>query len=202
MYIPRAFAETDQTKLFKFIRANSFGILFSQHQGEPWATHLPFLLEGEGASNGVLWGHFAKANPHWQDAEGEVLVVFSGPHAYISPTWYQTENTVPTWNYLAVHAYGRLTLVQEQAELLSLLERMVNYYEAGRPTPWKFEPSVEFYQKLAGGVVGFKIELTRLEGKRKLNQNHPLERQQRVVEALQQSPDQVEQAIAHLMAEN
>jgi transcriptional regulator len=79
---------------------------------------------------------------------------------------------------------------------------MVNYYEAGRTTPWEFEPSLEFYQKLAGGVVGFKIEVTRLEGKRKLSQNHPLERQQKVVEALQQSPDPTEQVVAQLMAEN
>jgi transcriptional regulator len=92
--------------------------------------------------------------------------------------------------------------VQEQDALLKLVHQTVDHYEAGRPVPWEFDPSVEFYQKLVGGIVGFKIELTRLEGKWKLSQNHPLERQQRVVEALGQSSDQNEQAIARLMAEN
>src|SRR5688500_13870647 len=117
MYIPKAFAETNQAKLFEFIRANSFGILFSQHQGQAWATHLPFLLEAEGEKL-VLWGHFARANPHWQEIEGEILVVFPGPHAYISPAWYESPNVVPTWNYVAVHAYGTLTLIHETDRLL------------------------------------------------------------------------------------
>jgi len=202
MYIPRAFAVTDKERLFAFIRANSFGILFSQTNGQPCATHLPFLLQTDSGPNGTLWGHFAKANPHWKEIEGEVLAVFSGPHAYISPTWYEAENTVPTWNYTAVHAYGHVTLVQENDHLLQIVQNTVNFYEASMPKPWQFDSSQEFYQKLAGGVVGFKIEISHLEGKWKLSQNHPLERQQKVVEALQHSKDQNEQAIAALMAEN
>jgi len=202
MYISRAFAVTDKERLFAFIRANSFGILFSQTNGQPCATHLPFLLQTDSGPNGTLWGHFAKANPHWKEIEGEVLAVFSGPHAYISPTWYEAENTVPTWNYTAVHAYGHLTLVQEKEELLQIVQDTVRFYEASMPAPWQFDSSQEFYQKLAGGVVGFKIEISHLEGKWKLSQNHPLERQQKVVEALQHSKDQNEQAIAALMAEN
>ena len=202
MYIPRAFEVTDKERLFTFIRANSFGILFSQSNGQPCATHLPFLLETDNGPNGTLWGHFAKANRHWQEIGGEVLVVFSGPHAYISPTWYEAENSVPTWNYTAVHVYGHITLVQEKDELLQIVQDTVNIYEASQPTPWHFDSTNEFYQKLVGGVVGFKIEISRLEGKWKLNQNHPLERQQKVVKALQYSKDQNEQAIAALMMEN
>lgn len=202
MYIPRAFEVTDRERLFAFIQANSFGILFSQNNGQPCATHLPFLLEADSGSNGVLWGHFAKANPHWKKFAGEVLVVFSGPHAYISPTWYEAENTVPTWNYTAVHAYGHITLVQEKEELLQIVQKTINFYEASMPTPWQFDSSQEFYRKLIGGVVGFKIEISRLEGKWKLNQNHPLERQRKVVKALQHSRDQNEQAIAALMIDN
>ena len=201
MYIPKAFAETDQAKLVEFIQANSFGILFSQHQGQAWATHLPFLLETEGEKL-VLWGHFARANPHWRELEGEVLVVFPGPHAYISPAWYESQNVVPTWNYVAVHAYGTLTLIQETERLLEMVHQLVDYYETSRPEPWQFDPSLDFNKKLVGGIVGFKIELTRLEGKWKLSQNHPVERQQKVVEALQQSRNQAEQAVALLMAEN
>ena len=201
MYIPKAFAETDQAKLVEFIQANSFGILFSQHQGQASATHLPFLLETEGEKL-VLWGHFARANPHWREIEGEALVVFPGPHAYISPAWYESPNVVPTWNYVAVHAYGTLTLIQETERLLEMVHQLVNYYESARPDPWQFEPSLDFNQKLVSGIVGFKIELTRLEGKWKLSQNHPEERQQKVIKALQQSQDQNEQAVAQLMVEN
>ena len=202
MYIPRAFEVTDRERLFAFIRANSFGILFSQSNGQPCATHLPFLLETDNGPHGTLRGHFARANPHWQVIEGEGLVVFSGPHAYISPTWYEAENTVPTWNYTAVHAYGHITLIQDKEELLQLVQDTVHFYEASMPTPWQFDSSHEFYRKMVGGIVGFTIEITRLEGKWKLNQNHPLERQQKVVKALQHSKDQNEQAIAALMAEN
>lgn len=202
MYIPRAFEVTDKERLFAFIRANSFGVLFSQNNGQPCATHLPFLLEVDNESNGVLSGHFAKANPHWKEIEGEVLAVFGGPHAYISPTWYEAENTVPTWNYTAVHAYGHITMIQEKEALLQLVQDTVRFYEAAMPTSWQFDSSEKFYRKMIGGVVGFKIEISRLEGKWKLNQNHPLERQQKVVKVLQQSKSQNEQVIAALMMEN
>lgn len=202
MYIPNAFAETDRDKLLDFVQANSFGILFSQHEGEPFATHVPFLLERSAESPGWLWGHLAKANPQWHDLAGEVLVVFPGSHTYISPAWYEDNNVVPTWNYLAVHAYGRLSLVTEPAQLLKIVEDAVNFYEAPRPNPWSLDGSHEYAQKILKGIIGFKIEITGLEGKWKLSQNHPVVRQEKVVKALKQQldPDSVE--IAGLMAEN
>src|SRR5262245_45723809 len=107
MYIPAAFAESDQARLHEFIEQNSFGTLVSQGAGRPFASHLPFLLERDAGPRGVLVGHMARANPQWQDAAGQtVLAIFTGPHVYISPSWYEADQVVPTWNFTAVHACG------------------------------------------------------------------------------------------------
>ena len=130
MYIPTAFAETDAKKLHDFIAANSFGLLISTHQGEPFATHLPFLLERDAGPHGALAGHVARANPHWRDLDGQnVLAVFSGPHAYVSPSWYESDGVVPTWNYVAVHAYGVCRLVDDVDGLTRILKASVATYE-------------------------------------------------------------------------
>ena len=201
MYTPKLFAETDRSKLIQIIRENSFGILFSADNGAPTATHLPFLVEDDDTAL-TLFGHFAKANPHWRHAgKTEALVVFSGPHTYISPSWYEADNTVPTWNYIAVHAYGHLILTSE-TETLNILQKTVDFYERDRTRSWTFDVLQDFYQKLAKGIVGFRIQVSRLEGKRKLSQNQSLERQQRVVAALQNSSAQNDQAIAALIADN
>src|SRR4051812_5840105 len=106
MYVPAAFAEPDRGRLHEFIEAYSFGLLVSSHRG-PFATHLPFLLDRTAGPHGTLVGHMARANPQWHDLDGrEVLAVFSGPHAYVSPSWYEADDVVPTWNYVAVHARG------------------------------------------------------------------------------------------------
>ncbi len=202
MYIPKAFVETDTEKLFDFIEANSFGILFSQRNGQPFATHLPFLLERSSESTGWLWGHMARANPHWHDLEGEILVVFPGPHAYISPAWYEEDQTVPTWNYVAVHVYGQISLIDDNEQLLKIVAESAKFYEAARPAPWTLDTAQEYIHKLLKGIVGFKIEITRLEGKWKLNQNHSSIRQEKVVNALRQLPGQNSQEIAQLMAGN
>src|SRR5437763_1460090 len=111
MYIPAAFDETEQPRLHDFVERHSFGVLVSQVSGMPFATHLPFLLERNSGPNGTLVGHVARANPQWQDAAGQTtLAIFSGPHTYISPTWYEAEQVVPTWNYTAVHVYGRIEI--------------------------------------------------------------------------------------------
>ncbi|NJN96095.1 MAG: FMN-binding negative transcriptional regulator [Anaerolineales bacterium] len=201
MYIPNAFAETDTAKLFDFVQANSL-VFFFTARGQPFATHVPFLLERSAESPGWLWGHLAKANPHWHDLAGDVLVVFPGPHTYISPAWYEDNNVVPTWNYVAVHVYGRFSLVTEPAQLLKIVEDSVNFYEAPRPTPWSLDGSHEYAQKILKGIVGFKIEITRLEGKCKLSQNHPAARQEKIIKALRQQPDPNSAEIAGLMAEN
>jgi transcriptional regulator len=202
MYIPAAFKETDTNNLFDAIEQHSFGLLVAEINGEPFASHLPILLDRTVAPHGCLIGHMARANPQWEQAEGKtVLAVFSGPHAYISPTWYESENVVPTWNYVAVHAYGKMRVIQNQEAVLEIVGRYVDFYEAALPRPWKVEAGNDYIRKLAGAIVGFRIEISRLEGKWKLNQNHPRERRQKVVEALRLAGDELSLAIAGLMQE-
>jgi transcriptional regulator len=201
MYIPPAFTEADPDKLFTFIEQHSFGIVFSQGDSKPIATHMPLLLDRNAGQKGMLLGHFARANPHWQDADGKnVLIVFSGPHAYISPSWYESENVVPTWNYVAVHVYGTFRIIQDESALTQIIRRYVDFYEASMPTPWTFDAEGEFSKKLLKQIVGFHIEITSLEGKWKLNQNHPVERREKVIRALRESGDEQSRAIAELMA--
>ncbi len=201
MYIPAAFRETDTARLHGFMREHSFALLTSHSERGLVASHLPLLVDPTRGPLGTLTGHFAKANEQTLDEGTECLAVFSGPHAYISPTWYETPNTVPTWNYVAVHAYGTLKVVEDKTELSRILELMVEKYEGHRPQPWPFDGGTDFHQKLLDAIVGFEIEITRLEGKWKLNQNHPAERRQRVVAALTAAGGENNEAVAKLMEE-
>jgi transcriptional regulator len=201
MYIPASFAETDRVKLHEFIRRNSFAILTSQTPKGLVASHLPLLLDAEAGPHGTLLGHMARANTQWRVAQGPAMAIFSGPHAYISPTWYAEPGTVPTWNYVAVHAHGTMNLVEDRAGLLDILHRSVATYEEGRQPPWSFDETEANVDGLLRAIVGFRIELTSLEGKWKLNQNHPEPRRRRTAEALRSRPDADSQAIAALMEE-
>ncbi|HEY7330761.1 MAG TPA: FMN-binding negative transcriptional regulator [Gemmataceae bacterium] len=200
MYIPAAFAEHDLTRLHDFIEQNSFGVLVSQIDGLPFATHLPFLLERTAGPHGTLVGHVSRANPHWRQAGGQTtLAIFSGPHAYISPTWYEADQVVPTWNYTAVHVYGRVQVIEQKNSLLEIVQRMVQVYEKAMPRPWSFDPSSTFAERMLAQIVGLRIEIENIEGKWKLNQNHPVERRRKVIQVLQQRTDENAQAIAVLM---
>jgi len=201
MYLPTPFAETDTNKLYNFMHCSSFAVLISQGENGPIASHLPLLLDAQAGSKGHILGHMARANPHWRQIEGDVLVVYSGPHVYISPSWYEAEETVPTWNYVAVHAYGSFHLVEDREELLGILEKSVQTYESSRPEPWSFDASAGYVEKLLKAIVGFRIEITRLEGKWKLSQNHLEERRRRVVLALESQADENSNGIASLMRE-
>jgi transcriptional regulator len=165
------------------------------------ASHVPVLLDPTRGPLGTLVGHFAKANEHAQAMNSPTLVVFTGPHAYISPTWYETPNTVPTWNYVAVHASGIMKPVEDIAALARILSQTVDKYEKSRPIPWQFDAQTEFHQKLMGAIIGFEIEITKIEGKWKLNQNHPVERRERVIAALGASDDVSSREVAQLMRE-
>jgi transcriptional regulator len=200
MYIPAAFAETDLAKLHDFIEQQSFGLLVSLVEGLPFATHLPFLLQRTAGPHGTLVGHMARANPQWRDASGQTaLAVFSGPHAYISPTWYEVEQVVPTWNYTAVHAYGRLQTVEDRGALIEIVREMVRIYEQAMPQPWTFDPNSTFTERMLGQIVGFHIQIEKIEGKWKLNQNHPVERRKKVERALWERSDENAQGVATLM---
>jgi transcriptional regulator len=202
MYIPKAFEVQDKDKLAEFIKANSFGILFSNNGSVSTATHLPLLFDKNTGKNGYLYGHMAKANPHWKETGKEVLVVFHGPHSYISPTWYEDPNTVPTWNYVAVHVYGDFIVVDDKESARKIIENTVDFYESSMPNPWQVDVTDEYMEGLMRGIVCFKIEVKRIEGKWKLNQNHPVERQEKVVQTLRKSKDQNALGIADLMERN
>ena len=200
MYVPASFKIADAAEVHGFMRRHSFATLVTQGGGGMTATHLPILLDADAGPRGTLLGHVARANPQWKTAEGEALVIFAGPHAYISPSWYETPGTVPTWNYVAVHAYGALQLVEDSGSLHDILTRMVSVYERGMPEPWSYDVADPDLDGMLKAIVGFRIEITRLEGKAKLNQNHPEERRRKVVRALESQPDEDSQAIAGLMA--
>jgi transcriptional regulator len=196
MYIPAAFAEPDLAKLHDFIEQNSFGLLVSQVDALPFATHLPFLLERTAGSRGCLMSHVARANPQWKQAEGQTaMAVFSGPHVYVSPTWYEAEQVVPTWNYVAVHAYGRVQIIEDCDALLKIVQKLVHVYER----VWSFAGSGTFAERLLGQIVGFRIEIDKIEGKWKLNQNHPIDRRRKVIRALRERGDENSLTIATLM---
>ena len=200
MYVPAAFAETDPAKLDEFMRQNSFAVLTSNGGGGLAASHLPLLFDAHAGPRGHLLGHMARANPQWRDVRGEVMAVFSGPHAYVSPSWYEEAGTVPTWNYVAVHAYGTFHVVEDRDGLLDLLRRSVTAYEGPRPEPWRFDESEPHVERMLKAIVGFRIEVTRLEGKWKLSQNHTEVRRRRVARALKARPDRDSQEIARLMS--
>ncbi|QDT98465.1 FMN-binding negative transcriptional regulator [Gimesia aquarii] len=201
MYVPSAFSITDLNELHNFIEQHSFATLISQKDNEPFASHLPVLLDRNQGKQGRLIGHFAKANPHAEMKQHQsVLTIFHGPHAYISPTWYEDPDTVPTWNYLAVHVYGRYSQIEDPKELKGILEQYVDFFEASQPAQWSIQNvDSTLINKLLKGIFGFTIEIDRIEGKFKLNQNHSVERQKKVINHLKKQRGDNPQAIASLM---
>jgi transcriptional regulator len=202
VYIPKPFAVSDKEKLIQFIKENSFGILFSQTNGRATATHLPFLLKEDEGEFGTLYGHMALGNNHWREIDGEVLVVFPGPHAYVSPTWYEEKDTVPTWNYVAVHVYGMFSLIEDHEELKKILYDSIDFYEAHMEHPWTTDLESPANQREMKGIKGFRITITEIQGKWKLNQHHPLDRQQRTVNHMKKEKRYNSQEIARLIQKN
>jgi transcriptional regulator len=205
MYIPAAFRETRPEVLHALIREHSFATLISQLDGQLFATHLPILLDAARGPHGTLVGHMARPNPHWHafTAEGpESLAVFQGPHAYISPSWYVSELAVPTWNYSAVHVYGKPTVTEDPVRVRALLEETVGTFESGLPDQWS-TASVgdEYVTKLAQGIVAFEMPIVRLEGKRKLGQNRPVADMRGAAAGLEANGDAFGQAVARQMLE-
>ena len=204
MYTPSHFAEESKEVLHWLIREHSFGILVTGGEAGLQATHLPFLLDGEREGQGVLLGHVARANPQWKAlaAGDEALAIFRGPHAYVSPGGYVTPEAVPTWNYVAVHVYGRPRLVEDQGALLSLVTRLAARYEEGRAQPWSpAKVSPAFVSAKLGGIVGFELAIERIVGKKKLSQNLAREDRLAATEALSASGDAESVAVAELMRE-
>jgi transcriptional regulator len=198
MYIPTSFRIDDRDTLHAFIRRYSFATLVTA-QGEPFATHLPLLLDPDRGRHGTLVGHFARANPHWEidHQRHSTVAIFHGPHAYISPSWYRSgAPAVPTWNYAAVHAVGKLSLVQAPAEVAAVLERTTRVYESAQARPWTNPMPQEMNEKLIGAVVAFEMPIERLEGKFKLGQNRKPEDQLGAMEGLETAGDADSAALA------
>jgi len=169
----------------------------SMHQGELFATHLPLLLDREKA---CLYGHFARSNPQWNDIQRQtVLAIFHGPHCYISPSWYETNQAVPTWNYVVVHVYGNVELIHDEGEIMRSLHDMVEKYEAPDSRYQLSEVDAKLLSKMRSGIQAFKIHIERIEGKAKLSQNHSVHRQERIIKQLEQMPFENEKRIASLM---
>jgi transcriptional regulator len=199
MYIPKHFTIQDEETKYEMIEQNSFATLFSQHNGAPYATHLPLLLNRETLT---LSGHFARPNEQWKDSENQqVLAVFQGPHSYISPSWYETNKAVPTWNYVAVHVYGELEIVEDEQELIDSLQDLVHKYENSKSTYSLKDVDPNYMEGLSRGIVGFKIKINKIEGKAKLSQNHSVERRKLVVEELEKVGSEGSRGIAELMKE-
>ena len=198
LYVPPHFAAHDPDQLFEFVQRYAFATLVSSGASGLEVSHIPLVAERDGAGKLRLLGHLARANPHWQalEAAGEVLAIFHGPHAYVSPGWYEQHPSVPTWNYAVVHARGRATLMEE-AELHELLMRLSSAYEDGRPKPWRLsQQPADFVSGMLKMIVGFSIDVERIEGKFKLSQNRPREIPH-VIEALERE----EPTLAALMRE-
>jgi transcriptional regulator len=201
MYIPPAFREDDLAVLHALMRDYSFAILVTRGESFPVATHLPFLLESERGPYGTLLGHMARANTQWQgfDGEREALVIFQGPHAYITPSWYEPGLNVPTWNYAAVHAYGKPRVIEDEAALTRLLHASVQTFEAGFEQPWTLDMPNDAFRGKLKGIVGFEMEITRLEGKLKMSQNRSASEQERVADELKQSGDWLSAGVGEIM---
>lgn len=201
MYVPAASAETDTAKLHEFMGRHGFAVLTSNGGDGLVASHLPLLLDAHAGPHGHPLGHMARANPQWRDVRGEVMAVFSGPHAYVSPSWYEEGGTVPTWNYVAVHAYGTFHVVEDRDGLLDILRQSVTTFESRRAEPWVFDESAPHAETMLRAIVGFRIEIARLEGKWKPSQNQPEERRRKVIRALSGRSDEDSQAVAAMTAE-
>lgn len=178
MYTPTSFAVTDHAEVTGFIHEHAFGQLTSSYQGRLMASHLPFIYQPE---QSLLLGHMAKQNPQHQELENqEVMLSFSGPHAYISPSWYAVDGGVPTWNYQVVHVYGTCRLFDDPQRLRSTVDALTAVYEAKQQQPW--QPN--YPERMLQAIIGIEINITEIQAKFKLSQNRPTADQQQVIEQL------------------
>ncbi len=192
MYIPRHFAVDDREVLHRVIREHSFATLISSGSREPFATHIPLLLEGD-----ELIGHMARANPHWKMFDGRAaLAIFSGPHAYVSPRFYVTAPNVPTWNYVTVHVYGKPEAIEGAEESAAILRRSLDIYDPSLPRSEELEA---YMASQLRGIVAFRIPIERMEGKFKMNQNKKPEDRSAVIDAFSVSGEPAELAVATVM---
>lgn len=200
MYTPRHFVEQDLAALDALVAHDAFVTVVHQHEGAPFASHLPVLYRRDG-DRVEIRGHWSRANPQWRGAAGQpVLIIVHGPHAYVSPTWYAApERSVPTWNYATAHLYGELTITEDAGELEAIVTALADLYEGKHGGDWRFGATTAETRRELRGIVGFRFVAERVELKFKLNQNHPPENQARVATALEVHGGDQRRAVAALM---
>jgi len=205
MYTPPAFREDDPLEMHAIMRAARLATLVTATDAGLLATPLPFILDAAEGERGVLYAHLARANAQWNmPVHGDALVTFAGPDAYVTPSWYAAKRehgkVVPTWNYEAVHAYGKVEFFEEPERLLAVVTRLTRMHEAARPAPWAVSDAPEPYiAAQLRGIVGVRIAITRLEGKRKMSQNRSAEDRAGVAQGLAASEDATDRLVASLI---
>ena len=198
MYVPSFNSFPDRQETISFMQKYSFATIVTVVNGVPEATHLPFLVKQENDKI-LLLSHFAKANPHSNQVVDNIsLVVFTEPHAYISPKNYEKEENVPTWNYIAIHAYGKAVIIDAEDKKEELLKHTINYYDVAYMQQWEKLPD-HYKSKMMKGIVAFEIEVTDLQAKKKLSQNRTDTERENIIHSLEQSADTNEREIAAYM---
>jgi transcriptional regulator len=198
MYIPSKYKNENLSEVKDFIRSNSFAILINQLNGKPWATHTPLELDKDEDGNDILIGHIARANPQWKafETNKEVLCIFNGPHSYVSSSWYKEEE-VPTWNYIAVHIYGSLSVMTE-SEVLTWLGGLVDHYEKDEKAPLSIKDLSPATLSQVKGVIGFRIKIKQIQAAYKLSQGRE-EDHTRIIHELQNKKDLGSQQVSKIM---
>ncbi|MBC7607864.1 MAG: FMN-binding negative transcriptional regulator [Burkholderiales bacterium] len=199
MYIPEQYKNNDKDEISAFLQKNSFGILINQTNGLLWATHITLELDNNEAGKPVLYGHISKENPQSESfaSNAKILAIFSGPHSYISPSWYDHEN-VPTWNYVAVHIYGTLKIIEGEALLLSL-KKLVDKHEALSENPVRLEDLSKKTMRQIRGIVGFEIEIEDIQGVKKMSQTRDDQNYQNIITELRNTKHPNAIAVAETM---
>lgn len=201
MYIPKEFKMNEMDKAIDFIQTYNFGILVSNKDGIPIATHLPFVVEKR-SDKWFLITHFSNDNPQKMEIEEQTaLVIFSEPHAYISPSLYSDKQNVPTWNYVAVHCYGKVNLITEKNAKIALLEQLMQLMDANYLAQWADLPE-RYKSSLLDGMIGMEIEISHIDAKEKISQNKPKTDQQNIIEHLNKSTKSAEQQLGEYMNEH
>lgn len=203
IYVPKLFDVQELEKILPILESYSFAtVLSADESGQPFFSHIPLIVKHDGKSLSLI-GHVSKSNPqakHLKDRPTAHVIV-NGPHTYITPKWYKSGRDVPTWNYVAIHLSGSVTMIESADGLVSLLSTLSEKFESGSEDPWSFELPKDLYdpQKLTNAIVGFEINITEIEAKFKLNQNRNEQDRQGVIEGLKSRSDDMSKEIMKLM---
>lgn len=200
MFIPDIYQNKDRESIRKFLKENAFGLLINQTNGKLWATHIPLELETNKEGEEVLMGHIAKENPQWTafESNDQILAVFMGPHSYISSSWYDHEN-VPTWNYSAVHVYGRIKIIEGDA-VIDSLTRLVDKYEQNSKCPVRVGDLSKKTMMQTRGIVAFEIKIEEIQAKNKMSQNRDDKNYTNIISELEKTENPQSMAVAKEMA--